>query len=84
MDGIGAAALCHADDFIHIQIRLQRVIVFADLVSFIRLVAVQRIAVFKSVNGNSWDAQFGGSTGNTDGNFATVSDKEFIDLHGAR
>ena len=58
MDSIHAICLRHADNFFYVEVGFQRLIVFADLISFVRFVAVKRIAVFISENGNGAQTQF--------------------------
>ena len=58
MNSIHAIRLRHTDYFFHVEVGFQRLIVFADLISFVRFVAVERIAIFISENGNGAQTQF--------------------------
>ena len=53
----------------------------ANLVGLVRLEAVQREAVFVSVNGDSSNAEFVSGSKNPDGDFGPVGDEQFADVH---
>ncbi len=82
VDGVGAVFLGHAQQPFDVQIRLERLIVAANLVGFVGLVAVQRVAVLVGVHGHRGDAQLGGGAQHADGNFAPVGDEQLADVHG--
>ena len=72
MNSINPIFLGYPDNFLNIQVRFQRIIFRANLVRFIRLVTVQRIAVFVGINGYCAQTQFRARPQHADGNFTAV------------
>ena len=56
MYGIDMIFLGNPYDFLNNQIRFQRIFVVTDLIGFISFIAVKRITVLKSKNGNCPDS----------------------------
>ena len=78
MDGVNIVIQAKLNQCRNIQIRFDRLARIANLIRFVGFEAMERISIFMSVNGNGAEPKFGGTSQNSNSNFATVGDKQFF------
>ena len=64
-----------------VQVRSNRLALFANFIGFVRFEAMQRVTILMRVNCDGADSQFRGTSENSRGNLAAVSNKQFLDWH---
>ena len=79
MNGTDAAPFGKVDDGRNIQICLQRALVLADEVRFVRLHAEQRVDVLIGIHRHRIDAQIVAGAENTDRDLTAVGGKDFVE-----
>ncbi len=79
MNGVDFVRRGHGDNRFDVQIRPDRLADLANQIGFVRLEAMQRVAVFVGINGDRADAQLVRRTKNADGNFAAVGHQQLAD-----
>jgi hypothetical protein len=83
MDRIDAIFLRQLDDPVDIQISADRLARMTDLISLVRLKAVQGKAILVGVDGHRTNVQFVGRAKNASGDFAAIGHQELLDrFHG--
>ena len=82
VDGIGPGLHCSGDDFVDIEICLQRALAFADQVGLVGLGAVEREAIFLRVDRDRGNAELGGGAHHADGNLAAIGNQQAAEGRG--
>jgi hypothetical protein len=77
MNEVDAFFLGEGDDAGNVQVRADGALALAHDVGFVRLEAMDGQAVFRGVNGDGAQAEFGGGAKDADGDFAAVGDEQF-------
>jgi hypothetical protein len=78
MDGISPDAFGQRYDPVDIEIRTDRLTRAADFVGFVRFESVKCVTIFVSVNGDGADSEFRGAAENSNRNFGTITDEQFL------
>ena len=79
MDGINIVLQAQLNQRRNIQIRLNRLTRIANLIRFICFETVKCITVLMRVNGNGAETKFGGASKHSNGDFASVGNKQLFD-----
>ena len=82
VNGIDIVGPGKGHDALNVEVAAQRLTRLADQVGLVGLEAVQREAVFVSVNGDCPHAQFMGRAKDADGDFTAIGDEELLDGSG--
>ena len=77
MDGIYVVLFTNTNDVFDVQVRIDRLIPFADQVRFIRTVAVKRQDIFFGINSHGTNAHFTAGTEYADRNLTAVCYQDF-------
>ena len=83
MDRVDLVLLGQRDDVVDVQVRLQRLARLADRIRFVRLEAVEGVAILVRVHRDRANAQLVGAAKHADGDLAAIGGEQSANwLHG--
>ena len=74
MDGVNVVIQADLNQRRNVQVRFDRLARIANLVRFVGFEAMKCVAIFMSVDGNGSEPKFGGTSKDSDSDFASVGD----------